>query len=82
MAETVSSSDFQQNVGRHLEASLNEPIIITHYGRQRHVLCSHARYSEMWNAWMEKKGELVDATDHPAAEDVRSVALGEEQKNA
>ena len=63
MAKIVPASEFQQNVGAMLEEALAEPIVITHYGRERHVLCSHARYSEMWNAWKRERGELVEADE-------------------
>lgn len=70
----VSSTDVQRSFSETCDAAIGEPHLITQRGRPRLVLCSHERYHEMWNAWMEKKGELADATDHPAVKDARARA--------
>ena len=72
MANQVTSVAFQKNIGEIQDGAEKEPVIITRHGRPRLVLCSFERYSHMWNAWMEKKGELVDATDHPAVKEIQA----------
>ena len=76
MAQTVSSSEFQQNVGRYLDGSLVEPVIITHYGHGRHVLCSHEHYSQMWNSWKRERDEIVDMMDDRVLEALNEADLG------
>jgi prevent-host-death family protein len=63
MAKLITAVEFQKNVGQYQDEADRDPVIITRHGRPRLVLCSHARYHEMWTAWMEKRGELVDVTD-------------------
>lgn len=61
--QEVTSTDFQRNVADSLAAAHDEPILITQRGKGRFVVCSHARYSELWNAWKRERGELVEADE-------------------
>lgn len=51
-----------------LDASLQEPVIITRNSRSRHVQCNGRLYRMLWNAWMDKKGEFVVADEETLEE--------------
>jgi prevent-host-death family protein len=43
----VTSTEFQQNVGRYQDAALTEPVIITKNGRDKNVLISAAAFDQV-----------------------------------
>ena len=43
----VTSTEFQQNVGRYQDAALIEPVIITKNGRDKNVLISAAAFETL-----------------------------------
>lgn len=44
---TVTSREFQRNLGRYQDEALKEPVVITHHGRHRLVLISVDEYQQL-----------------------------------
>jgi len=44
---TVTSKEFQRNLGRYQDEALKEPVTITHHGRNRFVLISADEYQQL-----------------------------------
>jgi len=44
---TVTSRDFQRNLGHYQDEALKEPVAITHHGRRRLVLISADEYQQL-----------------------------------
>lgn len=47
MTLTISSTDFQRNVGLYTDKATQEPVVITTHGRDRLVLISIADYNRL-----------------------------------
>jgi prevent-host-death family protein len=56
----VTSTEFQQNVGRYQDASLTEPVIITKNGRDRNVLISAAAFETLVRGRVARRMEDLD----------------------
>jgi PHD/YefM family antitoxin component YafN of YafNO toxin-antitoxin module len=44
---TVSSAEFQKNIGRYQDMALREPVLVTRNGRDRTVLISTEEYQRL-----------------------------------
>jgi len=68
---TVSSTEFQRDVGLYQDAALSEPLIITNRGRERHVLMAAEEYHRLRRRAREvlTAGELSD-------DDLQQIAEG------
>lgn len=56
----VTSTEFQQNVGRYQDAALIEPIIITKNGRDKNVLISAAAFETLIRGRVARRMEDLD----------------------
>ena len=56
----VTSTEFQQNVGRYQDAAMTEPVIITKSGRNKTVLISHAAFEVLIRGRMAQRMEDLD----------------------
>jgi len=56
----VSSTEFQQNVGRYQDAALQEPVAITKNGRAHTVLMSASLYETLTRGRVARKVEDLD----------------------
>ena len=56
----ITSTEFQQNVGRYLDAALTEPVIITRNGRDRNVLISAAAFEALVRGRVARRMEDLD----------------------
>ena len=56
----VSSTEFQQNVGRYQDAALQAPVAITKNGRTRTVLMSASLFELMMNGRIARTVEELD----------------------
>jgi prevent-host-death family protein len=56
----VTSTEFQQNVGRYQDAALTEPVIITRNGRDRNVLISAAAFETLVRGRVARRTEDLD----------------------
>lgn len=56
----VTSTEFQQNVGRYQDAALTEPVIITRNGRPRNVLISAATFETLTKGRVARRMEDLD----------------------
>jgi prevent-host-death family protein len=58
----VTSSEFQQNVGRYQDAALaGEPVVVTKYGRRQTVLMSAAMFEVLVRGRVARPVEDLDA---------------------
>ncbi len=64
--KTISSREFNQDVGRAKRAALQGPVIITNRGKPSHVLMSIERY----DALRGKGRNLVEALSMPGLSDI------------
>jgi prevent-host-death family protein len=67
----VSSTEFQQNVGRYQDAAMREPVTITKNGRDHTVLVS----AELFEAIM--KGRIVRRIEDLDEATIRAIAAAE-----
>ena len=56
----VTSTEFQQNVGRYQDAALTEPVIITKNGRDKNVLISAAAFETLIRGRVARRMEDLD----------------------
>jgi len=56
----ITSTEFQQNVRRYLDAALTEPVIITRNGRDRNVLISAAAFETLVRGRVARSIEDLD----------------------
>lgn len=56
----VTSTEFQQNVGRYQDAALTEPVIITKNGRDKNVLISAAAFETLVRGQVSRRMEDLD----------------------
>lgn len=56
----ITSTEFQQNVGRYQDAALSEPVIITKNGRDRTVLISAAAFETLVKGRVARRMEDLD----------------------
>jgi prevent-host-death family protein len=56
----ITSTEFQQNVGRYLDAALTEPVIITKNRRARNVLISAAAFEALVRGRIARRTEDLD----------------------
>jgi len=56
----VTSTEFQQNVGRYQDAALTEPVIITKNGRDKNVLISAAAFETLVRGRVAHRMEDLD----------------------
>jgi prevent-host-death family protein len=56
----VSSTEFQQNVGRYQDAALVEPVIITKNGRDKNVLISAAAFEVLVKGRVARRAQDLD----------------------
>jgi prevent-host-death family protein len=56
----ITSTEFQQNVGRYQDAALSEPVIITKNGRDRTVLISAAVFETLVKGRVARRMEDLD----------------------
>ena len=56
----VTSTEFQQNVGRYQDAALSEPVIITKNGRDKNVLISAAAFETLVRGRVARRIEDLD----------------------
>ena len=56
----VTSTEFQQNVGRYQDAALTEPVIITKNGRDKNVLISAAAFEILVRGRIARRMEDLD----------------------
>jgi prevent-host-death family protein len=56
----VTSTEFQQNVGRYQDAALTEPVIITKNGRDKNVLISAAAFETLVRGRVARRMEDLD----------------------
>ncbi len=64
MPVTVTSTEFQRNVGTYTDRALKEPLMITNHGRERLVLISVEDYTRLR---MLDNREVLLAEDLPEA---------------
>lgn len=64
---TISSRDFNQDVGRAKRAARTEPVFITDRGRPSHVLMSFEAFRQI-TGQTESLVDLLAMADAPAAE--------------
>jgi prevent-host-death family protein len=58
----VTSTEFQQNVGRYQDAALaGEPVVVTKHGRRQTVLMSAAMFEVLVRGRVARKVEDLDA---------------------
>ena len=68
----VTSTEFQQNVGRYQDAALTEPVIITKNGRDKNVLISAAAFETLVRGRVARRTEDLDEDWwRPAARELR-----------
>ena len=56
----ITSTEFQQNVRRYLDAALTEPVIITRNDRDRNVLISAAAFETLVRGRVARRMEDLD----------------------
>ena len=56
----VTSTEFQQNVGRYQDAAMSEPVIITKNGRNKNVLISAAAFETLIRGRVARRMEDLD----------------------
>jgi prevent-host-death family protein len=56
----VTSTEFQQDVGRYQDAALTEPVIITENGRDKNVLISAAAFETLVKGRVSHRLEDLD----------------------
>ena len=56
----VTSTEFQQNVGRYQDAAMSEPVIITKNGRTKNVLISAAAFEVLVRGRVAQRMEDLD----------------------
>ena len=56
----VTSTNFQQNVGRYQDAAMSEPVIITKNGRTKNVLISAAAFAVLVRGRVAQRMEDLD----------------------
>jgi prevent-host-death family protein len=56
----VTSTEFQQNVGRYQDAAMSEPVIITKNGRNKNVLISHDAFEVLLRGRIAQRMEDLD----------------------
>jgi prevent-host-death family protein len=56
----ISSTEFQNNVGRYQDAALTEPVIITKNGREKNVLISAAMFEVLMKGRVALHAEELD----------------------
>ncbi len=56
----ITSTEFQQNVGRYQDAALSEPVIITKNGRDKTVLISAAAFETLVKGRVARRIEDLD----------------------
>ncbi len=56
----ITSTEFQQNVGRYQDAALSEPVIITKNGRDKTVLISAAAFETLVKGRVARRVEDLD----------------------
>lgn len=56
----ITSTEFQQNVGRYQDASLVEPVVITKNGRNKNVLISAATFDVLVKGRVARRAEDLD----------------------
>ena len=56
----ITSTEFQQNVGRYLDAALTEPVIITRNGRDRNALIAAATFKTLIQGRIARRMEDLD----------------------
>lgn len=56
----ITSTEFQQNVGRYQDAALTEPVIITKNGRDKNVLISAAAFETLVRGGVARRIEDLD----------------------
>ena len=56
----ITSTEFQQNVGRYLDAALTEPVIITKNGRDKNVLISASAFETLVRGRVASRMEDLD----------------------
>ena len=56
----ITSTEFQQNVGRYQDAALTEPVIITKNGRDKNVLISAAAFETLVRGRVARRMEDLD----------------------
>ena len=56
----VTSTEFQQNVGRYQDAALTEPVIITKNGRDKNALISAAAFETLVRGRVARRTEDLD----------------------
>ncbi|MDX2265910.1 MAG: type II toxin-antitoxin system prevent-host-death family antitoxin [Hyphomicrobiales bacterium] len=57
----VTSTEFQQNVGRYQDAALVEPVVITKNGRDKNVLISAAMFETITKGRVSRRVEDLDS---------------------
>lgn len=67
----VTSSEFQQSIGRFQDAALTEPVVITKHGRPHNVLISAAMFEVL------TKGKVSRAMEELDNEALRALAEAE-----
>lgn len=67
----VTSSEFQQNIGRFQDTAMTEPVIITKHGRPHNVLISAAMFDVL------TKGRVARSMDELDNEALRAIAEAE-----
>jgi hypothetical protein len=65
-SSTLSSREFNQDVGRAKRLAKKGPVFVTDRGRPSHVLLSIEAYQKLSSA----KGSIIDMLAMPGAEDV------------
>lgn len=56
----ITSTEFQQNVGRYQDAALAEPVIITKNGHPKNVLISAAAFETLTQGRVARRMEDLD----------------------
>ncbi len=56
----ITSTEFQQNVGRYQDAALSEPVIITKNGRDKTVLISATAFETLVKGRVARRMEDLD----------------------
>jgi prevent-host-death family protein len=56
----VTSTEFQQNVGRYQDAALVEPVVITKNGRDKNVLISAAMFETITKGRVSRRAEDLE----------------------
>jgi prevent-host-death family protein len=56
----ITSTEFQQNVRRYLDAALTDPVIIARNGRDRNVLISAAAFETLVRGRVARRIEDLD----------------------